>query len=151
MGSGGRRTFRIVPALALLALLAADARAASDVDAVTYRRHVMKTLGEQAAALAMVLQSKGPPENAAVHARIIALTAEAAVKAFEPKIAGGEAKPEIWRNWADFSKRLKSLSAGANELAVIAERDGLPAVQARVMNVLTCKACHDTYTLRQGR
>jgi cytochrome c556 len=118
---------------------------------VTYRKHIMKTMGEQVAALGLVLQNKGPAENAALHARTISLNAQAAMKAFEPKVPGGEARPEIWRNWADFSKRLKTLSDGASELAVIAERDGLPAMQARAMNVLSCKACHDTYTLRQGR
>ncbi len=133
------------------AWFAADARAADDGDAVTYRRHVMKTMGEQAAALAMVLQQKGPAENAAVHARTIALTAKAALKAFEPEVRGGEAKAEIWRNWADFAKRLKALSDGANDLAGVAERDGLPAMQAKFMSVLSCKSCHDAYTLRQGR
>ncbi len=137
------------------ALLAADARAASDPgaegDVVTYRRHVMKTMGEQAAALGMVLQQKGPAENAAIHARTIALTAKAALKAFEPQVQGGEAKAEIWRNWPDFRKRLQALSAGADDLAVVAERDGLPAMQAKIMSVLSCKSCHDAYTLRQGR
>jgi cytochrome c556 len=142
--------FRICLALALVAApLPAAAQAAAD--AVTYRKHIMKTMGEQVAALGLVLQNKGPAENAALHARTISLNAQAAMKAFEAKVPGGEARPEIWRNWADFTKRLKALSDGANELAVIAERDGLPAMQARAMNVLSCKACHDTYTLRQGR
>jgi cytochrome c556 len=136
--------------LAVAAVFAADARAASD-DAVAYRRHIMKTMGEQAAALGMVLQEKGPAENAALHARTIALTAKAALKAFEPRIQGGEAKADIWRNWPDFAQRLTTLSEGADDLAAVAERDGLPAVQAKVMSVLSCKSCHDTYTLRQGR
>ncbi|MGE3476502.1 MAG: cytochrome c [Rhodospirillaceae bacterium] len=140
-------------ALASAALFAADARAApdTDADAVTYRRHVMKTMGEQAAALGMVLQQKGPAENAAIHARTIALTAKAALKAFEVQAPGGEAKAEIWRNWPDFAKRLKTLSDGADDLAAIAEREGLSAMQAKVMSVLSCKSCHDAYTLRQGR
>lgn len=137
----------------VLALFAGQGQAADDKndDAVAYRRHVMRTLGEQAAALALVLQNKGPAENAAHHARIIAIAAETAVRAFEPKAPGGESKPEVWRNWPDFAKRFKTLSEGANELAVIAERDGLPAMQARVMNVLSCKSCHDIYRERQGR
>lgn len=138
-------------ALTSAALYAADARAGSDGDAVAYRRHVMKTMGEQAAALGMVLQQKGPAENAAIHAHTIALTAKAALKAFEPQVQGGEAKAEIWRNWPDFAKRLQTLSAGAEDLALVAERDGLPAMQAKIMSVLSCKSCHDAYTLRQGR
>lgn len=139
-------------AVLLSALLSSGAPlAASEDDAVAYRRHVMKTMSEQAAALGLVLQGRGPAENAALHARTIALAARAAIKAFEPQKPGGEARPEIWRNWADFAKRLETLATGADELALIAERDGLPAVQAKVMGVLSCKSCHDVYTLRQGR
>jgi cytochrome c556 len=133
-------------------LLSSGVNAASDPDAVIYRRHVMKTMGEQAAALGIVLQERGPAENAALHARTIALTADAAVEAFEAQIPGGEAKPDIWRAWPDFDKRLKTLSAAANDLAVIAERDGLAAMRAKAMSVLnSCKSCHDAYRLRPGR
>lgn len=146
-----RSDLRIAAAALGCFLLPSGAGAATDLEAVTYRRHVMKTMGEQAAALAMVLQKNGPAENAALHARTIALTAQTAMKAFEVKAAGGEAKDDIWRNWPDFAKRLKTLADGANDLAVIAERDGLEAMQAKIMTVLKCKSCHDTYTLRQGR
>jgi cytochrome c556 len=151
---GGKRAFRAAAAivLAVATLPSYAVSAASESDAVTYRRHVMKTMSEQAAALGLVLQNRGPAENAASHARTIALTAASAVKAFEAKAPGGEAKADIWRTWPDFEKRLKTLSTGANELAVVAERDGLAAVQAKVMTVLKdCKSCHDAYTLRQGR
>lgn len=146
-----RSGLRIAAASLVLFLLPAAACAASDIDAVTYRRHVMKTMGEQVAALGMVLQKNGPAENAALHARTIALTAQTALKAFEIKAAGGEAKDGIWRNWPDFAKRLTALADGANDLAVIGERDGLEAMQAKAMTVLTCKSCHNIYTLRQGR
>lgn len=153
MGHGGRKALRfaIGAVLTSAALCATGARAASDPDAVTYRRHIMKTMGEQAAALGMVLQQKGPAENAVLHARMIALTAKTALKAFEAEALGGEARAEIWRNWPDFAKRLSVLSESAEELAVTGARDGLSAMQAKVMSVLSCKPCHDTYTLRQGR
>ncbi len=146
-----RSGLRIAAAALGFFLLPSGAGAASDLEAVTYRRHVMKTMGEQAAALGMVLQKNGPAENAALHARTIALTAQAAMRAFEVKASGGEAKDDIWLNWPDFAKRMKALSEGANDLAIVAERDGLEAMQVKVMTVLTCKTCHDIYTLRQGR
>lgn len=154
-GSGTCSAF-VLAVLALAAPLEAEAAQGSSVatpaeQAVTYRRHVMKSMGEQAAALGLVLQQKGPAENAALHARSIALNAEAALRAFELKAPGGEAKAEIWRNWPDFLSRMKALAAGASELALVAEREGLSAVQAKAMTVLTCKSCHDAYTLRRGR
>lgn len=156
MAGGGTYGMRAgATALTVVLLLSSGVNAASDsganADAIAYRRHVMKTMSEQAAALALVLQKRGPAANAALHARTIGLAAEAALRAFEVEAPGGEAKPEIWRTWPDFEKRLKTLSAAANDLAVIAERDGFDAMQAKAMSVLTCKSCHDAYTLRQGR
>lgn len=153
MGGRGTYGFRIASAIALgvAMLLSPGVNAAADSDAVAYRRHVMRAMGEQVAALALVLQKRGPAENAALHARTIALAAQAAVKAFEVQAPGGEARPEIWRRWPDFEKRLKALSADANELAVIAERDGIAAAEAKAMSVLTCKSCHDAYRSRQAR
>ena len=153
MAGSRTRNFAIAAGLVLaeFAFRPAAGWAASDPDAVTYRRHVMKAMGEHAAALGLAMQQKGPSENVALHARTLALTAEAAVKAFEAKIPGGEAKDEIWRNWPDFLKRMKSLSISANELAVVAEREGLAAAQAKAMAVLNCKSCHDTYRSRLRR
>lgn len=155
-GRGTRRRFSRFHDLTLASTFAVlvgamPVQAASDADAVSYRRHVMKTMGEQAAALGLVLQERGPAENAAVHARILALTAEAALKAFEPPVPGGEARPEIWTNWSDFTRRLKELSQGAVALAETAQHQSLDEVRADVMKVLSCKSCHDAYTLRQGR
>jgi cytochrome c556 len=150
----GVRNGLLSAGVAVLALAVAVpvARAADDEATVTYRKHVMKTMGEQAAALGMILQTKGPPENAVIHARTLALAADSALKAFEAKVSGGEAKDEIWRNWSEFTTRLRLLSTSATELAATGERDGLAAMQAKAMDVLkNCKSCHDVYTLRQGR
>lgn len=156
VGRGTRRRLSRFQGLTLVCTLAVlvgamPVQAASDADAVAYRRHVMKTMGEQAAALGLVLQERGPAENVAVHARILALTAEAALRAFEPPVPGGEARPEIWQNWPDFTQRLKGLSRNAVALAETAQDQSLDEVRADVMKVLSCKSCHDAYTLRQGR
>jgi cytochrome c556 len=150
----GGRNGLFAAGVVVLTLLTAQphARAADDEAAVTYRKHVMRTMGEQAAALGMILQKNGPQENAVFHARTIALAADSALNAFEPKVSGGEAKDEIWRNWTEFTARLKLLSASATDLAAVGERDGLVAMQSKAMDVLkNCKSCHDIYTLRQGR
>lgn len=128
-----------------------EARAASDFDVIDYRRLIMRTMGEQAAALGMALQQRAPLKNAVLHARMLALSAETALKAFEPHVLGGEARPEIWSNWQDFTGRLKKLAKGARALAEAGERQGLDAMNANAMSVLNCKSCHDTYTFRRGR
>ncbi len=137
-----------LPGLALLSgllLVAATASRADDQESIDYREHVMKTMGEQVASINMILQQKAPPDNFAVHARILAISAATAKKAFEPKVPGGEAKPEVWDNWADFSKRLDALVAATADLAKTAQEGGLAAAGPKVQSTLTCKGCHDTY------
>jgi cytochrome c556 len=129
--------------LALLLSTAAVAHA-DDQDVIDYRRHIMHTMGEQVAMLDMILQQRAPATGLATHAQILAITASTAKKAFEPKIAGGEAKPEVWAQWPDFSKRLDELVAVTDELAKTAKGGNVTATAPKLKE-LTCKACHDTY------
>ena len=78
-----------------------------DKDVVEYRQHIMKSLEQQAAALGQILSGVGPTENTVAHMQTLALTASIALKSFEPKVPGGAAKPEVWKDWAEFSKRMK--------------------------------------------
>jgi cytochrome c556 len=118
---------------------------ADDQDVIDYRTHVMKTLGEQTDAIAMILENKVPPDNFATHLKVLAVTATQAKKAFEPKVPGGNAKPEVWANWADFSKRLDELVATTADLAAAAQHDSLAVVGGKLKSTLKCKSCHDTY------
>src|SRR5689334_21646209 len=89
---------------ALGLLYAAPAPAGPDnKDAIDYREHVMNTLNEQSAALGMILSTAAPDDSVQAHLDAIALAAQVALKAFEAKVPGGQAKPEVWANWADFS------------------------------------------------
>jgi len=118
---------------------------ADDQETIDYRRHIMKTMGEQAASINMILQQKAPPENFAIHVKILAVTAATAKKAFEPKVPGGDAKPEVWANWADFTKRIDALVAATASLAETAQQGGIAAAAPKVQGALTCKSCHDNY------
>jgi cytochrome c556 len=128
----------------LIAAAAASAAHADDQDVIDYREHIMKTMGEQAAAIGQILQQKAPAENFATHAQILAITAATAKKAFEPKVPGGEAKPDVWAQWPDFVKRLDELTAATADLARIAKTGGMAAAAPKVQT-LPCKSCHDTY------
>ena len=136
------RTLRTLAGLALLASLATPMAArADDKDVIDYRQHIMKTMGEQAAALGMIVQKKAPAENFAAHLQILAETAKLAKSAFTPKAVGGKAKADVWNNWADFSKRLDELVQVAEAGAKAAKDKGVAAGMPK----LTCKGCHDTY------
>jgi cytochrome c556 len=128
-------------------LLSAIPCHADDQDVIDYRTHIMKTMGEQMGAIGMILENKAPPDNFATHVKILAVAATQAKKAFEPKVVGGNSKPEVWANWADFSKRLDELAANTAELATSAQHESVAAVGAKMRSALKCKSCHDTYRL----
>jgi len=132
-------------AIALWALLAGVAAAADNNDVIDYRQHIMNTLNEQAAALGEILSGAVPDDNVIAHMDALAITASTALKAFEPKVPGGQAKPEVWGNWADFSKRMNEFAQGTAAMAKLAHEQGKDAGLAKVMDALSCKKCHDTY------
>jgi cytochrome c556 len=124
---------------------------ADDQDVIDYREHIMKTMGEQVAAISQILQQKAPADNLAVHVQILAVTATTAKKAFEPKVPGGEAKPDVWTHWSDFAKRLDDLTGATADLAKTAKTSGTAAVAPKVQAALTCKSCHDTYRVEKKK
>ena len=118
---------------------------AADKDVIEYRTHIMHTLNEQSAALGQILSASVPDANAQAHLEAIALTASTALKAFEPKVAGGESKATVWSNWADFSKRMNDFARLTREAAKVAKEKGFTAAGPSVIDALTCKSCHDVY------
>ena len=118
---------------------------ADDQDAVDYRKHVMNTLGEQAAAIDQIIAKKAPADAFAVHVKTIAIAAGQAKLAFEPKIAGGDSKPEVWSNWADFAKRVDAMVTAANELAKAAQEGNVAVVGPKIRTALDCEGCHKIY------
>jgi len=130
-------------ALVVTSMLSLNAFA-DDQETIDYRSHVMKTMGEQIAAITQMQKSQIAPTNLAVHTEILALTATTAKIAFTPKVAGGKAKPDVWANWQDFSKRLDELVAATADMDKAAKAGGLPAAVVK-MQTLPCKGCHDNY------
>lgn len=116
-------------------------------ESIDYRQHIMKTLSEQVQALAMVAQKKGPAENFTRHTEALAVTSKQALKAFEPKAVGGNAKPGVWEEWKEFSERMKQLTANLEQLDKLAKTGGMAAAAPKIPELLTCKGCHDTYRI----
>jgi cytochrome c556 len=131
-------------ALAVVVFTPAVGRA-DDEDIIEYRQHIMKTLGEQAAVIRMIVEHKAPATNFATHTRVLAITAATAKKAFVPKVPGGKAKPEVWAQWGDFAKRLDTLAAAADELAITAKNGDASAAAPKLEAALACKSCHEVY------
>ncbi len=128
------------------ALLVALPVLASDPDAVQFREAVMKTLNEQSAALGEIASGAIPDDNLVSHMDVLALAASTALKAFEPKVPGGEAKPDVWTHWAEFSKRMTDFAQQTAAGAKIAREQGKDAAMVQLINYAdSCKGCHDMY------
>ena len=84
-------------------------------------------------------------DNLVAHVQAIALTAQTALKSFEPKVQGGESKTEVWAQWPDFEKKMKDFAVGTAKLVDVAKAGGANAVNEAMVDALTCKGCHDTY------
>ena len=140
------RLTRFVAGAAVVAALAAPAVVQADnQDDIAYRQAIMKTLGQNAASIGMILQNKAPAENFATHTQILAIAANAGVDAFTPKVAGGESKPDVWAKWDDFSKKMNDFAAATVDLSKTAATDP-NAAKGKVQAVLgQCKGCHDAY------
>ena len=143
--------FKRASAVLLLSLLSSAAQQSARAqdsdpqDVITYRELIMKELEAEAAALGLMVAGQIPPDNLTLQAKAAAASARSALKAFEPKVPGGEAKPEVWANWADFLKRMQALAQGAEEMAKASEGNNLQAVSGLIVTALPCKECHDTY------
>lgn len=134
-------------AMSLLPTLAT----ADDQDVIDYRKHIMTTLQAQVAALGMIMSGAIPDDNAVAHLDIIARTAETSLKSFEPKVEGGDAKPEVWSQWDDFSARMKEFAERTAAMAKTAHEKGKDEALLQAMDALTCKQCHDTYRVKRPK
>jgi len=137
------KRFLAAPLLALSLLPTAST--ADDQDVIDYRRHIMETLKAQTAALGMIMSGAIPDDNAIAHMDIIAATAATALKAFEPRVEGGDAKAEVWSKWDDFSARMNEFAAKTAAMAKTAHEKGKDEALAQSVDALTCKQCHDVY------
>lgn len=122
---------------------------ADDKDVIDYRQHIMKTLDEQVASIGMIVSTQIEGDNLVAHVQAIALTASTALKSFEPKIAGGDSKPEVWAQWDDFSKKMNEFATRTAALVDTAKAGGVNGVNEAMVDALTCKGCHDTYRVKK--
>lgn len=142
------RTFKFLAPFVFATLTVgavAPAFAAEDQDVIDYRQRIMRTLDAQVAALGQILSGATPDDQVVSHLEVIALAAAQATKSFEPKVLGGESKPEVWSNWADFSAKLKDFEQKTAEAAKTAREQGKDAALSNILAALSCKQCHDPY------
>lgn len=139
------RSYALFGRLALVAACLASTALAEEADVIETRQRIMSTLDAQAAIVGQIASGAAPDTDLAVHLEIIALTASTALKSFEPKVVGGEARSKVWSDWPDFSKRMTDFARSTRELAKIGKEKGKDAAMEKMVEAFTCKQCHDIY------
>jgi cytochrome c556 len=115
-------------------------------DVIEYRERIMKTLQEQTAIIGMMASTAIPSDTLPATAQAIALAAKIAGKSFEQKVPGGEAKPEVWAKYDDFSKRMKTFAEKSQAMSDAATKGAtLTEITELLVDALPCKDCHDLY------
>lgn len=140
-----RRFTQAMLAALLASAGAADAASPADEDVIAYRQHIMNSLQEQTAALGKIMSGAAPDDNAVAHMQALALIASTALKSFEPRVAGGESKPEVWSDWADFSRHMEEFARLTAKMSQAAQEGGKDAGLSHAIEALNCKSCHDVY------
>lgn len=145
------RTFAATAALTASVFTApvmAESVNATDESTIEYRQSIMKTKGDQAAAIGQILALMVPADNLISHFEAMLQATRQSKVAFVPKVLGGESLPAVWDNWADFSARLNKTEANLMKAIETGRRTGAgpgglgeDAIEA--MN--SCKECHDIY------
>ncbi|MEO5586615.1 MAG: cytochrome c [Novosphingobium sp.] len=121
-----------------------------DEDPVLARQLIMQQLDEEGEALGMIAAKIDPPTKMAEHARNVAKLARESYDSFKPNAPGGSAKPEIWTNWADYSKHMEAFIANADKMSKIADTGDLTGVTEVLVDALPCKQCHDVYRQKKS-
>lgn len=125
---------------------ASVASSKEEADGIVFeRQNIMLQIGKDAELLGEIAAGIKPPDKLAEVTRSIADSAEAAKVAFEPSVPGGRAKPEVWTNWTDYSRRMNEFATNAKQLANLGAKGDLDGVTNGLGSALPCKECHDVY------
>jgi cytochrome c556 len=135
---------RIMRWIILLACFSSVSGAVEPAEQIEYRKSVMKTLDEGLMAYQTATQLGVPQSEIAQHLRALALTSGQIKKAFEPRIEGGYAKPDVWKKWSEFSKRAESQSSKLMQLSTSAASGSLPGAN-ELKTALGCVGCHEAF------
>jgi cytochrome c556 len=120
-----------------------------DADAIILDRQlVMQALDKDVEVLGNIVAGAAPPTELVARTQSVAKNAKAALKAFEPNVPGGAAKPEVWTNWDDFRKRMEDFAVKSDAMAKASETGNLAIVGEHMIGALQCKQCHDVYKFK---
>ncbi|MCY0964825.1 c-type cytochrome [Parathalassolituus penaei] len=150
-----KSTLGKIACLTLATAVIPAAWAFKDADeAIEYRQSAFVLIGEQVSQMGAMIRNEKPFDAAEFKYRadsVAALSLMPLEGFMYPGSDKGEtkAKPEIWENTEDFSKRLKTFQDQAAALSKAAAGGDLAAAKPAFMDVMkNCKSCHTDYKNR---
>ena len=120
---------------------------------VKYRRAAYQLMNFNFGSLDAMAENKKPfnREEAARNAEFVALLATVPKGFFgEGTDKDTKAKPEIWKNRADFDAKMDKMVSEAAKLPAVVKAGDMGAFRKQVHDLgEACKACHDEYRAKQ--
>ena len=120
---------------------------------VKYRRAAYQLMNFNFQNLDAMAENKKPfnREEAARNAEFVALLATVPKGFFgEGTDKDTRARPEIWKNRADFDSKMDKMTGEAAKLPAVVKAGDLGAFKKQVHDLgEACKACHDEYRVKQ--
>ena len=120
---------------------------------IKYRQAAYSLMNLNFASLEAMAESKKPfnKDEAARNAEFVALLSTVPKGFFgEGTDKDTRAKPEIWKNRADFDSKMDKMVTEANKLPGIVKAGDAAAFKKQVHDVgEACKACHDEYRAKR--
>lgn len=144
------RKARLVSGLALALPMLAGAHGGDHADPVEYRHAGFYMVGWHFQPMADMVKGEKPMNAKAFarHATAVAHIAPLLAEGFAdgPHKGKTDARPEIWKNYADFSKKMQAFETESARLAQVAQAGDAAQVKDQFMKTAqSCKACHDDY------
>ncbi len=131
--------------------VSAAAQFAKPEDAIKYRQSALFVMGQHFGRLGAMANGRAPYDAAAAaaNADVVATMSKLPWAGFGEGTEGGKAKPEIWKEQAQFKENQDKLMAETGKLLVAAKAGNLEALKAQFGPTAdACKTCHDAFRNR---
>lgn len=127
---------------------AAEQQPAAEIDHVKARQDAFKQVGDAMKTIGDVVKGD-VAYDAEQFKAVVAQMQDAGAEAFQhfgEGTQGGNAKPEIWANMADFEAGRDKMVAAVTALSEAAQTGDLNAIKPKMGDLGgSCKACHDAF------
>lgn len=147
-----RKFQRCIAVASVLGFLVAPAAAHDHAAGVVKERmNIMEAMAKQMKAIRTYIRNGGDLAAARSEAQALRALAAQTIAAFRVNSMQPptDARPEIWKNWADFEARAKAAEVASESLAATDVNDAA-AMSSRVRAISeSCSGCHERYRLKR--